>query len=150
MKPCCYMEHFIKKSHLESHRLDSEEASDLYEALHYYGRRNTLEAARDVYDDEMLPLAKHWEDLDDFESVWEIYYDLARMLPKSRFVDLIVNAVEFEKLLSAEQRTVLSNPKDMLCHACYLLDFFDTMADYFDYEIKMLSYGYPHEHRKVS
>ncbi|MBI2601788.1 MAG: hypothetical protein HYW48_01925 [Deltaproteobacteria bacterium] len=145
------MNHLIHQDYLKDLILKKEEASDLYDALLYYGKRSTVDAAEDMLEtDDPLPLDNHWQTVDDFINVWEPFYEMARKLKRNAFVQQILSRTMPKEIhLTPQQESLFSDKQEYMKQACYLLSFLDSMSDYFEYEVEMLERGYPHGHRSA-
>ena len=126
-----------------------DEALNLFDAFHYYGKYNTLETAEEMMTSEVpLPLINHWTSFDEFLVVWDIFHRMTRKIPRTSFGKMLIYHQFPENIvLSREQQELLSDPKEFKRQACYLLSFFDSLSDYFEYEVQMIERGYPHKHR---
>jgi hypothetical protein len=145
-------ERLIHKDYLTHLELTLEEACNLFDAFHYYGKLNTLESSEDMFaTEEDLPLANHWKDFDEFLMVWDMFYHMSRTQNRSSFGRSILDAkIPSTKMFSKEQNLLFSNKVEFIRQACYLLSFFDSLSDYFEFEVEMIERGYPHWHRRAS
>ena len=81
------MERLIHNDYLQLLELSNEEACNLFDAIHYYGRHGTLAAAEDMnLSPEPLPLVNHWENFDEFLNVWDIFSKMAKGFHRISFV----------------------------------------------------------------
>lgn len=121
-----------------------EEAYNLFDAIRYYGKHLSLDIAEIMFlSSEPIPLQNHWDDFDNFITVWDFFYKLARSHPRSSFGRIIVtNQIPSMMLLSLEQKDIFSHAQEYKKQVCYLLNFFDSISDYFEYEVKMMEKGY--------
>jgi hypothetical protein len=142
-------ERLIHEDYMTRIALTLEEACNLFDAFHYYGKCNTLDLVEEMMTvDEPLPLINHWSSFDEFLNVWDFFYRASRELPRTFYGKMIVDCKIPDQMdLSKAQRELLSNQKEYLRQACYLLSFFDSMSDCFDYEVKMIEQGYPYRYR---
>ncbi len=142
----------IGEDYLARLELNLEEAGALFDALHYYGKINTLEAAEDMFvSEEPLPLINHWESFEEFMNVCNVFCQISRSLPRCAFTKTIVTGEHIDRShFSKEQMELIENLKEFKRQACYLLSYFDSMSDYFEYEVEMIERGYPHRHRRIA
>ena len=132
-------------------KMTTEEACNLYDAIHYYGKRTTIESAEDMMlSEDPLPLNNHWVSLDDFLNTLDIFCKMSKGLSRMAFAKCVLdNEIPQNIEFGQNQLEVLSRPDEFLRQACFLLSFFDSMSDYFEYEIEMMELGYPHGHRSA-
>lgn len=145
------MERLIHSDYMVRLELSYEEASNLYDAFHYYGKCDTVQSAEDmILSDEPIPLINHWVNFDEFLTVWDAFYRMSRNTPRIAFAKMILECRFPESMpLTKAQEEMLLNKNEFQKQACFLLSFFDSMSDYFEYEITLMENGYTHWHHKA-
>jgi len=93
--------------------------------------------------EDPLPLINHWESFDEFLLTWDVLYKMSQELSRPAFGKAILSCEIPEHFDLSSQQAELKDPTEFKRQACFLLSFFDSLSDYFDYEVEMMERGYP-------
>lgn len=141
------MVRLIRSDYMNRLELNFDEACNLYDAFRCYGKCSTIETAEEmIASGGPSPLVNHWDDFDEFLNVWDLFYRMSKSCSRASFGKLLLECkVPEEVPLSKVQSALLADNERFRAQACFLLSFFDSMSDFFDYEVKMMERGYPHK-----
>tara|TARA_Y100001970_G_C14125341_1_gene798622 strand:- start:286 stop:726 length:441 start_codon:yes stop_codon:yes gene_type:complete len=145
------MIHLIHENFTEDYHLSNEELDDFYEALHSIGKEKVLEAAHHLYHRSETPLKNYWEGMDEFKVTFLAFYKISRKLNKKDFIAICRKQktpedIDFEE----SEKKVLADSLTYKMQACFLLSFLDSMSDFLDYEITLMSLGYAPEKEDIA
>jgi len=139
--------HIIHKNYHSNLTLTEDECKDLYSSFKDYGRYQILDAAYNMYTRDETPLHKNWDDDADFMLCFTTIYKLSTTLSCEEFCAFISGtSMSLPDIFDNYENELLDDKKRLQEQACLLLGFLDTIADYFEYEIILMTLGYPCEH----
>ncbi len=145
------MIHLIHDNFKNDYLLSKEELGDFFEALHSIGKEKVLEAAHHLYHRSKTPLKNYWQDLDEFKVTFFAFYKLSRKLSKASFIDICSHQKTPSNVeLEEDEEEILADPMNYRMQACFLLSFLDSMSDFLDYEITLMSLGYAPEKEDIA
>jgi hypothetical protein len=127
--------------------LSSDAALELFYALRQFTAKEVILTARDLYDDGSLPITRHWQDLNEFELMWEVLHELSRRLEVHDFIHLVTRGRSFEQNLHNYQKDLLSGAKDLLDQASAMAEFMALLGSQFSVEESIVA---PQHQRKAS
>lgn len=127
--------------------LSHDETADLLSFLKYYDRRITEDAVYNLYCRDKTPLYDHWESQEAFFFVYDTFKQLANECSEEEFFTSVINeSVPEKSSLNRTQREFIKDFALFRREARSLNCFFNSMKEYFDYEILLISLGYPCSH----
>ena len=138
------MKHFIHRNYREHIHLYPQEITNLYRTLNAYGKKQITDAAQQMFIRSITPLNNHWDSYENFLATFQAFYKMSKNMSVEEFADhfehyKIPTGIEF----SEKEYLILSEKDQYLQEACYLLGFIDSLADSFEYEVLLMTLGYP-------
>tara|TARA_B100000524_G_scaffold346156_1_gene245899 strand:+ start:840 stop:1295 length:456 start_codon:yes stop_codon:yes gene_type:complete len=121
------------------------EVENFYEILNSYEKNQIINAGYNMYHREETPLHNNWNSFEEFLNSFHSFYHISRQENEESFSELIMSEKPKLPPLNKEELAILENFEKKIEEACLLLDFLESMPEYLDYEIMMISLGYPCE-----
>ena len=119
---------------------------ELYHSLNHYLRRDIETAVLNMFGRDITPFDNYWSSPEDFFFYFSIFQKMARKLPEDEFtIKLYDLKVPDSLLLNKKEREFLHDKDRYIHQARCVLRFLQTYPEYFAYEIKLISLGYPCE-----
>lgn len=131
--------------------LNVAEAHELYESLKYYTYEEIQDIAFNMYQRDITPIELHWQSKEEFIEIFRIFYKISHHFEGYQFAHIVAHSkIPFSIDFNRKQREILVDKEQYIFQSRCILHFFQSLPEFFEYEVTLISLGYPCEHQKIA